>query len=106
MPLRIRRGAFGAAVLLLAVTGTIGGTLWYSGHSRTTGSGVADRSAAAGITTFPGFDFSRDQDANYAAAQGHIWIDLQQFDSYAGAQIVSTGIEVDLAAGDLRSDRG
>jgi hypothetical protein len=96
MPLRIRRGAFGAAVLLLAVIGATGATLWYSEHAQTTGAGVADTSAAAGVNTFPGVDFSRDQDANYAAAQGHIWIDLQQFDSYAGAQIVSTGIEVDL----------
>lgn len=93
MPFRIRRGTFGAAVFLLAVSGSISGTLWYSEHSPSTDSAAA---VSAASTPFPGVDFSQDQDANYAAAQGHIWIDLPQFASYAGAQIVKTGVEIDL----------
>jgi hypothetical protein len=98
MPFRIRRGTFGAAVFLLAVSGLIGGgTLWYSTHSQPTGSGAnADPAAVAGVSSFLDVNFSQDEAANYAAAQGRIWIDLPQFDSYAGAQIVRSGIEVDL----------
>jgi hypothetical protein len=91
MPLRIRRGAFGAAVFLLAVSGSVGGTLWYSQDSRSTHS--AGTSAVVGA--FPGVDFQQGE-ANYATSQGQIWTDLQLLPSYAGLQILRSGIEVDL----------
>ena len=91
MPFRIRRGTFGAAVFLLAVIGLISGTLWYSRSSHSTHS-VAPAAAAHAA----GVDFSQQGDANLAAAQGNLWSDLPKFASYAGAQIVSYGIEVDL----------
>jgi hypothetical protein len=92
MPLRIRRGAFGAAVFLLAVTGSIGGTLWYS-HS---GSSSAASSSVAGSAT--GVNFATDQAANYEAAQlgQKLLADLPALDGYAGLRIVRYGIEVDV----------
>jgi hypothetical protein len=86
MSLRARWPVAAAVAFLLAVTGVVGGTLW---HSHSTGS-----SAAAGSST--GVDFANDQAANYAAAQGNLSNDLERFDTYALAQIVSSGIEVDL----------
>jgi hypothetical protein len=101
MPLRIRRGAFGAAVFLLAVTGSIGGTLWYSQHSRSTDSAAASTSAvvgAAGAAPATGIDFSQDQAANYEASQlgQRLLADLPPLAGYAGLQIVRYGIEVDV----------
>ncbi len=88
MPFRIRRGTFSAAVFLLAVIGLISGTLWYSRSSHSTH--PVSSVAAADV------DFSQQGDANLSAAQGDLWTDLPKFGSYAGAQIVSYGIEVDL----------
>lgn len=79
MPFRIRRGTFGAALFLLAVSGTLGGAGWYA---RSTGAGPA------------GADPSRDK--AYAVMQGHIWVDLSQFASFADVQVVHSGLEVDL----------
>ncbi len=41
-------------------------------------------------------DFSRDQAANYAAAQGPLSAHLEAFPNYAGDEIVSSGILVNL----------
>ncbi|HET6208765.1 MAG TPA: hypothetical protein VFD94_00205 [Jatrophihabitans sp.] len=88
MPIRVRRALAiaASAAFLVAVAGT--GYLTLSGSNMSILS-QADR-------PFPGVDFSRDQDANYAAAQGNLYTDLEQFDSYAVAQIVRSGIEVEL----------
>jgi hypothetical protein len=75
----------GSAVFLLVVAGAVYTTLARS-HS-------VSRSVAGSVA---GVDFAHDQDANLAAAQGNLFADLEQFDSYAVAQIVSSGIEVDL----------
>jgi hypothetical protein len=95
MPLRIRRGAFGAAVFLLAVTGSVGATLWYlrSGSPSTAGS---VGSSVAGSAT--GVNFATDQAANYEAGQlgQKLLADLPALDGYAGLQIVRYGIEVDV----------
>ncbi len=97
MPFRIRRGTFGAAVFLLAISGLIGGTLASSQHSQPTGSATnTSQAVVVGVSGFLDVDFSRNEAANTAAAQGRIWTDLAQFDSYAGVQIVRSGIEVDL----------
>jgi hypothetical protein len=72
--------------LLVAVVGT--------GYLVLSGSNVPILSRAS--SPFPGVDFSRDQDANYAAAQGNLSTDLERFASYASLKIVSYGIRVDL----------
>ncbi|HJQ01663.1 MAG TPA: hypothetical protein VJ851_08685 [Jatrophihabitans sp.] len=86
MSLRKRRSAVAAGAFLLAVATAVAGTLWYS-HSTSTPRATPARA---------GIDFANDQDANFAAAQGNLSADLARFDNFAIAQIVSSGIEVDL----------
>jgi hypothetical protein len=100
MSFRTARATVGAVAFLLAVAGGLAATLWYS-HAHSTSSSAAigpagAGSAAATSAAAAGIDFSQQGDANLAAAQGNLWSDLPKFASYAGAAIVSSGIEVDL----------
>lgn len=76
-------------VFLLAVTGLISGTLWYS-HSGPTGT------PAGAVRT--GVDFSQDPAANGAASDlgQKLLAVLPSLAGYAGMQIVQYGIEVDV----------
>lgn len=76
-------GITATVLLLLVVAGGIVETLSHSNSAR-----------AGGPANSAGVDFSRDADANFAAAQGLPGLDA--FASYAGYQIVSYGYEVDL----------
>lgn len=88
MALQVRRsvGIAGALVFLVIVAGTVYATLSHSSSSH------------AGPTALPGggVDFSKEGDANLAAAQGPLSTQLAAFASFAGDQIVSYGLEVDL----------
>jgi hypothetical protein len=75
IPVRRSAGIVGALVLLIAVVGSV------TSSSRTSAAGV---------------DYLRDQDANYAAAQGLLSAHLAAFGNYAGDWIASDGIQVSL----------
>lgn len=90
MAFLVRRtiGIAGAVLLLTAVTAGLYATL---SHAKSTSASQAGHPGLPG-----GVDFSQEGDANLAAAGGPLSTHLEAFASYAGNQIVSYGIEVDL----------
>jgi len=97
-----RRTVLAAGTVLLVAAGTVGCAGSPSSSSEVAGTARAGGTspAQAGSTATlgaGGVDFSRDQEANYAASQlGQALLGrLPRFSGYAGLQIVSYGIEVD-----------